>query len=91
METTLRKMGNSTGLIVPKAMLDQLGLQCGAKMELSVEGAQVIARPVDRDVREGWAEAARDIMLNRSDKERTETEEWLAIPYDSDFGWDGNW
>jgi antitoxin MazE len=58
LQTTLRKMGNSTGLIVPKALLDQLGLASGAKIELRVEGGEVIARPVRRKVREGWAEDA---------------------------------
>lgn len=61
LQTTLRKMGNSTGMILPKAILDQLGLASGAKIELRVEDGEVIARPVKRKVREGWEEAAREI------------------------------
>jgi antitoxin MazE len=61
LQTTLRKMGNSTGLILPKAMLDQLGLASGAKIELRVENGEVIARPLKRKVREGWEEAAKEV------------------------------
>jgi len=60
-QTTLRRMGNSIGLIVPKDMLDALGLANGAKIELRVENGEVIARPAKRKVREGWEEAAKRI------------------------------
>lgn len=75
-QTTLRKMGNSTGLILPKAMLDQLGLASGAKIDLRVENGEVIARPVKRKVREGWEEAAREIgAAGLTEEER----EWLEF------------
>ena len=31
LQSTLRKMGNSTGVIVPKPILDQLGLEAETK------------------------------------------------------------
>lgn len=61
MQTSLRKMGNSTGMILPKAVLDELGLASGAKVDVRVEGGKVIAEPVKRKVREGWEEAAKRI------------------------------
>ena len=79
MQTSLRKMGNSTGMIVPKAILDQLGLVCGAKVDLRVENGEVIARPARRGVREGWADDARRIgAVAPTDEERA----WL----DADLG-----
>ena len=54
-------MGNSTGMILPKAILDQLGLTSGAKIDLRVEGGEVIAKPAKRKVREGWEEAAKRV------------------------------
>ena len=85
LQTTLRKMGNSTGIIVPKAMLDQLGLASGAKIDLRIEDGKVIAEPV-RKVREGWEEAAKEIgALGLTEEER----EWLDMP--SDFDDDDNW
>ena len=58
MQTSLRKMGNSTGMILPKAILEQLGLASGAKVDLRVVDGEVIAKPVKRKVREGWEEDA---------------------------------
>lgn len=80
-QSTLRKMGNSTGMIVPKAILDQLGLVSGGKVELRVEDGQVIAEPVKRKVREGWEEDAKKIgALGLTEEEQ----EWLDMPPDSE-------
>lgn len=69
-------MGNSTGMILPKAILDQLGLKTGAKVDLRVEDGEVIARPVARKVREGWEEDAKRIgALGLTEEER----EWLEF------------
>ena len=94
MQTTLRKMGNSSGLILPKAMLDKLGLACGAKFDVALENGKFVVTPVKRKVREGWAEAAAEIVANESDEERREREEWLAMSYDElddEWVWDGKW
>jgi antitoxin MazE len=69
-------IGNSRGVRLPKAMIEQAGLQDDVELEL-VEGAIVIRRK--RKVREGWAEAAR-LMAERGEEplpeilDRTETE-----------------
>lgn len=46
-------------MILPKAILDQLGLASGAKVELRIENGEVIAKPFKREVREGWEEGAK--------------------------------
>ena len=51
MQTALRKMGNSTGLIVPSALLKEIGARAGTPM----------------DVREGWAEAAAAVAAAEED------------------------
>ena len=86
MQTTLRKMGNSTGMIVPKALLDQLGLASGAKIDINVEGGKFVAQPIARKVREGWEEAAKRIGaagLTEDD------EDWLEFdePIDGEWEW----
>ena len=69
-------IGNSRGVRLPKAMIEQAGLQDDVELEL-VDGAIVIRRK--RKVREGWAEAAR-LMAERGEEplpeilDRTETE-----------------
>lgn len=84
-QSTLRKMGNSTGMILPKPILDQLGLASGAKVELRVEDGEVIARPAKRKVREGWEEAAKRIGAEGlTDEEK----DWLDMPSDFDAEWE---
>ncbi|MES2097954.1 MAG: hypothetical protein V4459_14470 [Pseudomonadota bacterium] len=61
MQSALRKMGNSTGLIVPRALLGEIGVTTGATMDLTVEDGKLIATPVRKNVREGWAEDAQRI------------------------------
>lgn len=41
--TALRKMGNSTGMIVPKAILAQLGAKAGEPLDVSVENGRLVA------------------------------------------------
>ncbi|HKR90742.1 AbrB/MazE/SpoVT family DNA-binding domain-containing protein [Novosphingobium sp.] len=85
MQTSLRKMGNSTGMILPKAVLDELGLKSGAKVELRVVDGEVVVRPARRKIREGWEEAAKIIGPHGlTDEER----EWLNMPSEFDEEWE---
>lgn len=61
MRTALRKMGNSTGMIVPRALLGEIGVTTGAALELRVENGNLIATPVETPRRAGWASAAEAI------------------------------
>lgn len=64
MQTALRKMGNSTGIILPRAILGQIGLEIGASMELQVEGGRIIATPVKGGARQDWAAAAAEVAAH---------------------------
>jgi len=55
METTIIKIGNSQGLIIPKRMLNQLGVK--HKVEIQVKDGGLFIVPVYDDPRNGWAEA----------------------------------
>ncbi len=59
MEVAIRKMGNSQGVLIPKPILAQLGLEGTA--DLQVRDGVIEIRPVRRNPREGWAEDARRI------------------------------
>lgn len=85
MQTSLRKMGNSTGMIIPKAVLDELGLKSGAKVELRVVDGEVVVRPARRKVREGWEEAAKIIGAQGLTEEERE---WLDMPNEFDEEWE---
>ena len=58
MRAKLIQIGNSRGVRLPKAIIEEAGL--GDELEITVrDGAVVIARA--RKVREGWAEAFKDM------------------------------
>lgn len=54
--TTLRRLGNSHGVIIPKPLLAQIGLTDRAEMR--VEAGAIVLRPIKRLPRVGWAEAS---------------------------------
>lgn len=49
MNTTIRKIGNSEGIIIPKEILQRLGLKAGDEVELreGSRGIELVARPAD--------------------------------------------
>ncbi|MFO0791971.1 MAG: AbrB/MazE/SpoVT family DNA-binding domain-containing protein [Pirellulales bacterium] len=49
-------IGNSRGIRIPKAVLDQC--QMTEAVEVSVKGRQIIVSPVAEQPRQGWREAA---------------------------------
>jgi len=59
MEVAIRKMGNSQGVLIPKPLLAQVGLEGTA--DLQVRNGVIEIRPVRRNPREGWAEDARGL------------------------------
>ena len=57
----IRKLGNSSGVIIPKSMLAEIGIGAGDPVDLSLEEGRIAIIPVKRRAREGWAEASRKI------------------------------
>jgi antitoxin MazE len=82
MLATIRKMGNSQGIIIPKPLLQQVGLKDRA--EILIEGDALVLRKPKTSLREGWAEAAKKIaeagddtlVLGEFPNEEDETLEW---------------
>lgn len=85
MRTALRKMGNSTGMIVPKIVLSELGLAPGAAIDLRVEGGDLVVSPV-RHPREGWAKDAAAVAAAEEDQDEAA---WAGFGNDGDdeLGW----
>jgi antitoxin MazE len=65
MEVAIRKMGNSQGVLIPKPILAQVGLEGTA--DLQVRDGVIEIRPVRRNPREGWAEGARRLAEKAED------------------------
>ena len=58
---SIREIGNSQGIVIPKPVLAQLGLDGKTGVEMTIEdGALVLRRPAS-PARTGWAEAARSV------------------------------
>jgi antitoxin MazE len=67
MQTALKKIGNSSGIVIPKTVLEQIGVKAGDKVDLSVEAGKVVLTPVKRRVREGWREASKALVAAGED------------------------
>ncbi len=61
MRSPVRKLGNSSGVIIPKSLLAELGLAAGDAVDLTLEEGRIVIAPVRRRLRAGWAEASRAI------------------------------
>jgi antitoxin MazE len=65
MRITIRRIGNSKGMIIPTAMLQQVGLDTEA--DVSVEDGALVVRVPSKPVRSGWAEASQSIAKHEDD------------------------
>ncbi len=63
MKVNVVRIGNSRGIRLPKAVMDQCGFD--AQVELTVKGQEVILAPA-RKIREGW-DAAFAAMARHGD------------------------
>lgn len=61
MRVQLRRMGNSSGVIIPKPVLAQLGVEAGDSLDLALRDDRIVLVPVKEHPRTGWAEAAQTI------------------------------
>lgn len=66
MKTAIRRMGNSQGVIIPKPVLAQVGLEDEA--EMVVEKDCIVLRRPQNKARAGWAEASRKIAAQGDDE-----------------------
>ena len=48
MQTTVRKIGNSTGIILPARLLRELGIREGDALEITVEDGKLVAQKIAR-------------------------------------------
>ena len=82
MQVAIRKMGNSQGILIPKPILAQVGLEGSA--DLQVRDGVIEIRPARPNPREGWADDARRLAALGEDALA-----WpeLANAGDSDLVW----
>lgn len=64
-EVSIRQIGNSQGIVIPKAILEQIGLTTSA--EMAIQGDTLILRKPQKSVRAGWADEAQRIAQKNED------------------------
>ena len=67
MRAAVRKLGNSSGVIIPKSMLVEIGVAAGDAIDMTLEDGRLVLAPVKRRPRAGWAEASRAIASAADD------------------------
>jgi antitoxin MazE len=65
MKIAIRRIGNSKGVIIPAAVLSQVGLEDEAELRVS-DGALVISLP-KKAARDGWAQASKRLAAAGDD------------------------
>jgi antitoxin MazE len=68
MHVNIRQIGNSQGVVIPKPVLAQLGLDASVGVEMTIEDGALVLRRSASPVRTGWAEAARRIAKEGEDE-----------------------
>jgi antitoxin MazE len=67
MEITIRNIGNSKGVVLPKPLLAQAGLEGEATAEVLVANGVIVLRKPAKPVRTGWAQAAGQLAAQEED------------------------
>lgn len=61
MNTTIRKIGNSEGVILPKELLERMNVKTGDQLQIVETGKGIALEPID-DSFERQMKAAREMM-----------------------------
>jgi antitoxin MazE len=67
MQVTIRTIGNSRGVVLPKPLLAQAGLADDDAAEITVEDGAIVLRKAASPARAGWAEAAKALAAQGGD------------------------
>jgi len=65
MQLNIVQIGNSKGIRIPKAILDQCQIE--DQVDLEVKDGRIILEPRRKTPREGWAKAFKDMQSNQED------------------------
>ncbi len=66
LQVAIRSIGNSKGVVIPKIILEQSGIE--EIIEMSVDGEKIVLSKPKNTVREHWAKDAQDLAKAGEDK-----------------------
>ena len=61
MRARIRKIGNSSAVIISKPLLSEMGVTEGDDVDMSLVEGQLVLAPLKRRPRAGWAEDSRRV------------------------------
>ena len=67
MRAAVRKLGNSSGVIIPKSLLEEAGVGIGDPVNMTIEQGRIVLAPIKRKPRDGWSEASKSIAEAEDD------------------------
>lgn len=67
MKIIIRNIGNSKGVVLPKPLLEQVGLDESSVAQLDVENDAIVLRRPAPGTRAGWAQAAQAVAQAQGD------------------------
>ena len=85
MLTTMRRIGNSRGVLIPAAFL--ASCQIADQVDMQLQDGQIVIKPVRRQLRDGWFADAGDAPPAALAQEQAEAQGWLAMPSADDAEW----
>jgi antitoxin MazE len=85
MLTTMRKVGNSRGVLIPAAFL--ASCQIEDQVDMQLQDGQIVIRPVKRTPRDGWFDQA--AAATAHPEETAEAQNWdnATTADDSEWVW----
>lgn len=79
MQTSIRAIGNSKGILIPASFLASCQIQ--DKVDLELKDGEIIIRPLKTAVRAGWFDRAPATSASAADRE------WADAPLSDDSEW----
>ena len=83
MLSTVRKVGNSRGVLIPAAFLASCNIE--DQVDIRLQDGEIVIRPVKRQLRAGWFDATVDAAPLAH--EAAEAETWDAATAADDREW----
>jgi len=68
MKSSLKKIGNSAGVLIPKPLLAEIGAKTGDSIGLTIENGRIVMELIAKLPRAGWAEASKQLAAEGDDE-----------------------
>ncbi len=85
MQTSIRKIGNSRGVLIPTAFLASCHIEDQVDMQL--QDGQIIIKPIRRKLRDKWFTPVAQTSQATVAQEQTESQDWGDAPLTDDSEW----